>query len=157
MEQYKPLNTPLSVSEKYLVHKGTPLNAKETTKYRSIVGALQYLTLTRPDLAFSVNKVCQFLHAPTTAHMVAVKRILRYVQGTMNLGIKIRKYSSLRVNAFSDVDWAECSDDGRSIDGFAIYLGSNLISWSSKKQANVSRSSTEEEYKSLANATTEAI
>jgi hypothetical protein len=79
------------------------------------------------------------------------------VQGTINLGIKIRKDSSLRVNAFSDADWVGCPDDRRSTGGFVIYLGRNLISWSARKHAIMSCSSTEAEYKSLANATTEAI
>jgi hypothetical protein len=104
MEKCKPVNTPLLASEKISVHKGTPLNMKEATRYISIVGSLQYLTLTRPDLSFAVNRVCQFLHAPTTDHMIAVKRILKYVQGTMDLGVMFRKDSSLRINAFSDVD-----------------------------------------------------
>jgi hypothetical protein len=86
------------------MHKGVPLDAKVATKYRSLVGALQYLILTRPDLAFSVNKVYQFLHAPISDHMTVVKKILPYVKGTIRLGIKIRKDSSLRVNAFSEVD-----------------------------------------------------
>jgi hypothetical protein len=117
MERCKPTSTPLSTSEKYYAYKGTPLDTQTATKYRSIVGALQYLTLTRPDIAFLVNKVCQYLHAPTTDHLIAVKRILRYVQGTMNLDVKIRKDSSLRVNAFSDADWAGCLDDRRSTGG----------------------------------------
>jgi hypothetical protein len=79
------------------------------------------------------------------------------VQGTINLGIKIRKDSSLRVNAFSDTDWVGCPDDRCSTSGFVIYLGRNLISWSAQKHAIMSRSSTEAGYKSLANATTEAI
>jgi hypothetical protein len=156
MEHCKTVSTPLSNIEKYSTHKDT-LDAKATTTYRSIVGALQYLTLTRPDLAFAVNKACQFLHVPTSDHMVAVKRILRYVQGTKSLGIKIKKDSSLRINALSDADWAGCPDDRRSTGGFAIYLGSNLISWSSRKQATASRSSTEVEYKSLANSMAEVI
>jgi hypothetical protein len=104
MERCKHVNTPLPASEKISVHKGTPLNAKEATRYRSIVGSLQYLILARPDLAFAVNRVCQFLHAPTTDHMTVVKRILRYVRGTMDLGVIFRKDSSLRINAFSDAD-----------------------------------------------------
>jgi hypothetical protein len=111
MKKCKSVNTPLSSSEKILAYKGTPLSAKDATKYRSIVGALQYLTWTRPDLAYSVNKACQFLHAPTTNHMTLVKRILRYVQGISGLGLKIRKDNSLRINAFSDADWAGCPDD----------------------------------------------
>jgi hypothetical protein len=111
MELCKSTSIPLSTFEKYSAYKGTPLDTQAATKYRSIVGALQYLTLTRPDIAFSVNKVYQYLHAPTTDQLTAVKRILRYVQGTINLGVTIRKDSSLRVNAFSYADWAGCLDD----------------------------------------------
>jgi hypothetical protein len=153
MEQCKPINTLLSASNKYSVHIGTPLGTKEATRYKSIVGGLQYLTLVR-----LLNKVCQFLHAPTIDHMTAVKRILRYVKGTIILGsIKFKRDSSLRINAFSDANWVGCPDDRRSTGGFAVYLRNNLISWSAQKQATVSHSSTEAEYKSLANATTEVI
>jgi histone deacetylase 1/2 len=149
--------TPLSSTEKLSLTDGSPLGANDITKYRSIVGALQYLTLTRPDISFSVNKVCQYLHAPTTAHWTAAKRILRYVQGTIHVGLTFQRSSSSLLSAFSDADWAGCLDDRRSIGGFAIFLGPNLVSWSARKQATVSRSSTEAEYKSLANATTELI
>jgi hypothetical protein len=112
------------------------------------VGTLQYLTLTRPDICFSINKVCQFLHEPTTTHLGAVKQILRYVQGTVDVGLKIRQSPSMMINsAFSDVDWAGCPNDRRSTGGFAMFLGSNLVPWCAKKQATVSRSSTEAEYK----------
>jgi hypothetical protein len=157
MEKCKVVNTPLSSSEKVSSYKGDPLSAKDATKYRSIVGALPYLTLTRSNLAYSVNKACQFLHAPTTNHMILVKRILRYVQRTIDLSLRIRRDKSLRINAFSDVDWAGCPDDRCSTGDFAIYLRSNMLSWSACKLATVSRSSTEAEYKSLANATTEVI
>jgi hypothetical protein len=73
MSGCKPVATPLFRSEKISVHEGTPLGPDDATNYRSVVGALQYLTLTRPDIAFSVNKVCQFLHSPTTIHWAAVK------------------------------------------------------------------------------------
>jgi hypothetical protein len=139
------------------LHVGAPLGPEDSTRYRSIVGALQYLTLTRLDIAFSVNKVCQFLHAPTTEHWSAVKRILRYLKGCARMGIKIRKSASCSVSAYSDADWAGSLDDRRSTGGFAIYIGSNLVSWNAKKQATVSRSSTESEYKSMANATAEII
>jgi histone deacetylase 1/2 len=122
---------------------GNPLGSNDVTTYRSIVGALQYLTLTRPDLSYSVNKVCQFLHAPTTTHWTAVKRILRYIQGTLKVGLTFQKSSSSLLSAFSDADWAGCLDDRRSTGGFAVFFGPNLISWSARKQATVSRSSTE--------------
>lgn len=157
MRNCKSVTTPLSTSEKYSLYDGVPLNVDEATRYRSIVGALQYLTLTRPDIAYSVNKVCQFLHTPTSRHMSAVKRILRYIHGTINIGLRITRSRSILVSAFLDADWGGCLDDRRSTGGFAVFLGSNLVSWSARKQATVSRSSTEAEYKSLASATTEII
>jgi hypothetical protein len=99
---------------------GELLSPEDATKYRSVVEALQYLTLTRPDLAFAVNKVCQFLHA--------VKRILRYVRGTSGFGIMITKSPSTLLSAFSDADWAGSIDDRRSTGGFAVFFGPNLIS-----------------------------
>jgi histone deacetylase 1/2 len=147
----------MSSVDKLSLYSGMNLGPDDSSRYRSIVGALQYLTLTRPDIAFAVNKVCQFLHAPTTTHWSAVKRILRYIQGTINLGLKLVKSGSLMVSAFSDADWAGCIDNRRSTGGFAVYLGDNLISWTTRKQATVSRSSTEAEYKSLANATAEIL
>jgi hypothetical protein len=88
---------------------------------------------------------------------MAVKRILRYVKGTLKLGLKINRSKSVLVSAFSDADWAGYLDDRRSIGGFAVYFGSNLISWSARKQATVSQSSTEAEYKAMANATAEVM
>lgn len=157
MELCKPISSPLSTTEKLSVHEGDLLGPEDSTKYRSIVGALQYHTWTRPDLSFSVNKVCQFLHSPTILHWSAVKRIVRYVKGTIHLGLKIGRSKSMLVSAFSDADWAGCPDDRRSTGGFAVFLGSNLISWSARKQATVSRSSTEAEYKAMANATAEVM
>ena len=101
--------------------------------------------------------MCQFLHSPTNVHWEAVKRILRYVQGTIGLGLKIRKSNSTLVSAFSNADWAECPDDRRFTGCFAVYLGCNLVSWCARKQATVSRSSTEAEYKLAANATVEVM
>jgi hypothetical protein len=157
MLKCKPSVTPLSASEKLSKYEGNTLDQGDSTRYRSIVGGLQYFTLTRLDLAFSVNKVCQFLHSPTTVHWTAVKRILRYIMHTLDIGLRIRKSNSTLVSAFSDADWAGSIDDKRSTGGFAIYLGSNLISWSARKQATVSRSNTEAEYKAMANATAKVI
>jgi histone deacetylase 1/2 len=95
---------PLSSSESLSLVQGDPLGPNDSTQYRSIVGALQYLTLTRPDISFSVNKVCQFLHAPTTSHWTAVKRILRYIKGTMKTGLTFRRSSSVLLSVFSDAD-----------------------------------------------------
>ena len=88
MHNAKPVDTPLSTSEKLRLTDGSPLGPDDSTKYRSLVGALQYLTLTRPDISFAVNKVCQFLHAPTTVHFSSVKRILRYVVVLLVLALR---------------------------------------------------------------------
>ena len=157
MQMCKPISSPLSPTERLSVCEGELLGPEDSTQYWSIVGALQYLTLTRPDLSFAINKVCQFLHKPTTVHWTAVKRIIRYVKGTISVGLKIGPSKSMLVSAFSDADWAGCPDDRRSTGGFAVFLGSNLISWSARKQATVSRSSTEAKYKAMANATAEIM
>ena len=112
---------------------GKALGSEDATNYRSVVGALQYLTLTRPDISYSVNKVCQYLHAPRTTHWTAVKRILRYLKFSEGLGLQITKSPSLLVTAYSDADWVGCADDRRSTGGFAVFLGTNLISWSARK------------------------
>jgi len=122
MGKCKPINTPLASSKKLSATDGVKLGPDDATRFRSVVGALQYLTLTRPDISFSVNKVCQFLHQPTTVHWSTVKRILRYVQGTLNLGLKARPSQSMMVSAFSDADWAGCPDDRCSTGGFAVFL-----------------------------------
>jgi hypothetical protein len=132
MTMCKPDSTPLATREKLYLQCGTPLGKNDATQYRSIVGALQYLTLTRPDLAFSINKVCQFLHAPTDAHWAVVKRILRYLKSCTRLGLKITNNSSLLVSGFSDVDWAGSLDDRSSTGGYVMFLGTNLVSWSAR-------------------------
>jgi histone deacetylase 1/2 len=139
MQHCRASPTPISSLEKFSAYERSPLGEEDSTSYRSMVGALQYLTVTRPDILYVVNKVCQFLHAPTTVHWTAAKRILRYVKGTPTIGLTFSKVSSWLISAFSDADWARCVDDQRSTRGFAVFIGSNLISRSAKKQARVSR------------------
>ncbi|KAB2594907.1 hypothetical protein D8674_030357 [Pyrus ussuriensis x Pyrus communis] len=98
----------------------------------------------------SVNMVCQFMAKPTDLHMVLVKRILRYIQGTIGYGLHYTKSKEFNITAYSDSDWAADINTRRSITGFVVYLGNNPVSWQSKKQSTVSRSSTEAEYKALA-------
>jgi histone deacetylase 1/2 len=145
MKKRKSINTPLPTTEKLSANEGQKLGSEDSTKYRQLVRALQYFTLTRLDISFSVNKVCHFLRELTTVHWSVVKRILRYVQGTLNLGLRIGWSQSMLLSAFLDVDWAGCPDDQRSTGGFVVFLGLNLISWCANKQATVSRSSTKAE------------
>ena len=125
--------------------------------YRSVVGTPQYLLVTRPELSYSVNKVAQFMHAPQNHHWQAVKRILRYLAGTVHHGLLLHRTSTLNVLAFADADWAADLDDRKSTTGFCVYLGSNLIAWSTHKQKCVSRSSTEAEYRVVATVLAELL
>jgi histone deacetylase 1/2 len=156
MENCKSISTPMCTHEKLSRELGHSLSDNDAFQYRGVVGALQYLTLTGPDISFAVNKVCQFLSKPTDVHWEAVKRILRYVKGTTATGLRFRKSASTLISVFTDADWAGCTDDRRSTGGFVVFFGPNLISWSARKQPTVSRSSTEAEYKALANGTAEA-
>ncbi|KAJ9538392.1 hypothetical protein OSB04_031125 [Centaurea solstitialis] len=163
----KPIATSISTSH-VLLPDDSPL-LDDPSRYRHTVGALQYATLSRPDIAFVVNKVCQFMHAPTENHWTGAKRILRYLKGTIDLGLWIRHNTGYQLQAFSDshwspnlqayldFDWAGCPIDRRSTGGHAIYLGSNLISWSARKQKTIPRSSTESEYKAIADTVAELI
>jgi hypothetical protein len=96
------------------------------------------------------------MHDPRDAHFQLIKRILRYVQGTSHFGLKIHRASSLDLIAYSDADWAGCPDTRKSTSGFCVFLGDNLISWSSKCQPTVSRSSAEAEYHAVANCIAES-
>jgi hypothetical protein len=157
MGNCKPIATPMTTTKKLSRDQGKLLNEKDQFRYRSIVGGLQYLTLTRPHLSFVVNKVCQYIQRPTDLHWVAVKRILRFVKGTIECGLNIHQSKSLMLSGFSYADRTGCNDDRHSKSGFATFLGSNLVSWSSRKQATVPKSSTESENKGLANLTAELI
>ena len=123
--------------------------------YRSIVGSQQYLSFIRPDISFAINKVCQFLQHPTIPYWTAVKWILQYLKHTLFNDLYIRWNSAHQLHAFSDADWVGYLNNRRSTSSYYIFLGHNLISWNSRKQATVSRSSTEAEYQSLANTTIE--
>jgi histone deacetylase 1/2 len=113
--------TQLSTSKKLSSHEGDALGPDDSTRYISVVGALQYLTLTRPDISFSVNKVCQYLYSPTTTHWTTVKRILRYLKSTITTCLTFTKSVSTLISDFSGADWAGRIDDRRSTCGFAVF------------------------------------
>ncbi|KAF5451117.1 hypothetical protein F2P56_031412 [Juglans regia] len=150
-----PISSPMSASTK--LSKFDSPSFDNVTLFRSTVGSLQYLSLTRPDVSFAVNKVCQFMQEPKLSHWTAVKRILHYLKSTINYGLFFSKTSPFTLHAYSDADWAGCPDDRRSTGGYCIFLGNHLVSWSSRKQHIVARSSTEAEYKALANTSAELI
>lgn len=153
MDGAKEVATPLNSSVVLTPMDGSP--TVDPTPYRKLVGSLQYLAFTRPDVSFAVNRLSQFMHSPTQTHWQALKRVLRYLKGTIHHGLFLKKGSSLDLKAFSDSDWGGVSNGGRSTTAYILYLGSNIISWRSARQKSVSRSSTEAEYKALANAAAE--
>lgn len=149
MENCKPAPTPSKPHTQLLVSEDQPL--ADPSVYISIVGALQYFTFTRPDIAHFVNVVCQHMTNPIEAHMFLVKRILKYLQGTIHCGLTYFADSNTHISAYSNSDWAADDNTRRSITGYVVFLSLNPISWQSKKQSIVSKSSTEAEYKAVAN------
>ncbi|GJW11697.1 ribonuclease H-like domain-containing protein [Tanacetum coccineum] len=126
----------------------------DPTLYRSLAGSLQYLTFTRPDVSYTVHQVCLYMHDPREPHFSALKRILHYVRGTLDYGLQLFS-STTDLVAYSDADWAGCPTTRRSTFEYCVFLGNNLLSWSSKRQPTLSRSSAEAEYRGVANAVAE--
>nr|CAB3463731.1 unnamed protein product [Digitaria exilis] len=155
MSTCKPVATPADTKPKPSTSDGQPVSAADASYYRSMAGALQYLTMTRPDIAYAVQQLCLHIHAPHDVHATMLKRVLRYIKGTPSVGVHLRATSSSSLTAYSDADWAGCPDTRRSTSGFCVFLGDSLVSWSSKRQPTVSRSSAEAEYRGVANAVAE--
>ncbi|XP_065871845.1 uncharacterized mitochondrial protein AtMg00810-like [Euphorbia lathyris] len=145
--------TPVDTKQKLSLSSGSPYH--DPFEYRSLAGALQYLTLTRPDISYAVHQVCLFMHAPRTQHMAAIKRILRYVKGTLDYGLHLTASSLDSLVSYTDADWGGCPDTRRSTSGYCVFLGDNLISWSAKRQPTLSHSSAEAEYRGVANVVSE--
>ncbi|GKA30395.1 ribonuclease H-like domain-containing protein [Tanacetum coccineum] len=123
--------------------------------YWSLADSLQYLTFTRPYISYVVQHVCLYMHNHRNPHFSALKRILRYVCGTLDHGLQLFSSSTTYLVAYSDVDWVDCPTTLRSTSGYCVFLGNNLLSWSSKCQPTLSRSSAEAEYRGVANAVAE--
>jgi hypothetical protein len=149
----KPVATPMDPVIKLNDTDGEVL--KDPTLYRTIVGKLIYLTITRPDLSFAAQALSQYSHCPRTSHFATLQRVLRYIKLCPGQGVFFPAANTLELTTYCDSDWASCSVIRRSVFGYAIFLGKTPISWQSKKQAVVSRSFTEAEYRALADSTCE--
>ncbi|XP_021985320.1 uncharacterized mitochondrial protein AtMg00810-like [Helianthus annuus] len=153
MTSCKPVAIPVDTNSKLSAHAGTDF--PDPTLYRSLAGALQYLTFTRPDISYAVQQVFMHMHAPKTDHWNALKRIIRYIQGTITFGLSLGNHKDPTLLAYTNANWAGCPNTQRSTSDYCVYFGDNLISWSSKRQPTISRSSAEAEYRGVANVVAE--
>ena len=143
MLECKPVNTLMDPNVKLVPGQGEPL--RDLGKYRRLVGKLNYLTITRPDFSFPVSVVSQFLQSPCDNHWDVVIRILRYIKGTLGQGMLYEDRGHTQIIGYTDADWAGSPSDRRSTSGYCVFIRGNLISWKSKKQDVVVRSSAEAE------------
>ncbi|KAK6160236.1 hypothetical protein DH2020_003617 [Rehmannia glutinosa] len=130
MEEKSSMKIPMNTSSK--MDKDAD-GAVDQTRYRALIGSFIYLTASRPDITFVVGVCARFQSSPLDKHWKAVKRILRYLAGTMQYGLRFTASSSFHLTDFADADWATDPDDRRSTSGFCVFMGGNLITWSSKK------------------------
>ncbi|XP_050119969.1 uncharacterized mitochondrial protein AtMg00810-like [Malus sylvestris] len=154
MTDCKPARTPLDSNLKLKTH-GDPV--PNLSYYQRMVGKLIYLTITRPDISYAVSIVSQFMHSPSMDHLKIVHRVLRYLKGSIGRGILMRNNSHTQISGYTDADWAGNSLDRKSTTGFCTFVGGNLVTWKSKKQSVVARSSAEAEYRAMASTACELI
>ncbi|GKA87199.1 hypothetical protein Tco_0808910 [Tanacetum coccineum] len=155
LEDSKPMKTPISMETK--LTKDVEGESVDNTKYRGMIGSLLYLTASRPDIMFSVCLCARFQEDPKISHLEAVKRIFRYVKGTMHLGLWYPKGSDIETIVYADSDHAGDYVDRKSTSGICTFMGCCLTSWFSKKQTALAISTTEAEYVSAGKACQQAL
>ncbi|KAM2954379.1 hypothetical protein FF1_032665 [Malus domestica] len=150
----KPAITPVDCKLKLSID-GEAMH--DVSYYQRLVGKLIYLTITRPDITYAVSLASQFMHSPTVDHLNLVKRILRYLKGSIGQGITMHNNQSTVISGYTDADWAGNAIDRKSITGYCTFVGGNLVTWKSKKQQVIARSSAEAEYRAMAATACELI
>ncbi|XP_026430848.1 uncharacterized protein LOC113327958 [Papaver somniferum] len=150
-----PTSTPPVVNEKLKKDDGG--RKVDETYYRGLIGKLLYLTHKRPDIMFASSMFSRFMSSPSHLHLGAEKRLLRYIQGTMNFGIMYSRNLDVKLVGYCDSDLGGCIDDMKSTSGYAFSLGSGIFTWASKKQETVALSTAEAEYISSLVATSHVV
>jgi Reverse transcriptase (RNA-dependent DNA polymerase) len=154
MLECRPAVAPIDQKFKLSAEAGEPVDRE---RYQRLVGRLIYLSHTRSDISFDVNVVSRYMHDPREGHMDAVYQILRYLKNAPGKGLLFRKNKHLNIEGYCDSDWTSCSDDRKSTSGYCMFIGGNMVSWKSKKQTVVARSTTEAEYRAMALSVTEML
>ncbi|GKE81912.1 ribonuclease H-like domain-containing protein, partial [Tanacetum coccineum] len=153
MVNCNPSRTPVDTESKLGINGDL---VSDLTLYQSLAGSLHYLTFTRLDISYVVQQVCLYMHDLREPHFLALKLILRYVRGTLDYGLQLFSSSATNLVFYLDADWAGCPTTQRSTFGYCVFLGTNLLSWSAKRQPTLYHSSAKAEYRGVANAVAEA-
>jgi len=151
----KPASVPMEENHKLALADGKFL--EDPTRYRRLLGCLIYLTITRPDITYAFHILLQFMQAPREEHMETARRVVQYLKGTPGQGILLVKDNALNLIGFCDSNWGACPISCKSLTSYFTMLGGSPISWKTKKQTTVSRSSAEAEYRAMAFATSELV
>ena len=151
----KPVDTPMMVNHGLQIREGVQL--ADQGLYQRLVGKLIYLSHTRPDIAYAVGVVSQFMHQPQVDHMEAALRIVKYLKGSPGRGVLFKQNGHLKIEAYTDADWAGNPNDRRSTSGYFTLVGGNLVTWKSKKQKVVALSSAEAEFRGIARGLAEVL
>ena len=155
MGECKSVNTPMNQKEKLQKEDGA--ERADEGVYRSLIECLMYLTATRPDILYLVSVPSRFLNYASKIHMMAAKRVLRYLKGTQDYGVKFNKSQNFKLHGYSDSDWAGSFDDMKSTSGYCFTFGSGCFSWCSKKQEIVAQSTAEAEFVAATAAANQAL
>ncbi|GJS14014.1 putative RNA-directed DNA polymerase [Tanacetum coccineum] len=151
----KPIETPIETNHKLSILPDQVPTNKE--RYQRLVGKLIYLSHTNPDIAYAVSVVSRFMHAPSKVYMKAVYRILKYLKSSPGKGLFFGKNQNHQVCGYTNADWAGDRTDGKSTSGYFTFVGGNLVTWRSKKQKVVSRSSAEAKFQGMVHGVCELI